>query len=1803
MPKGEEAGAKPVMKGEADEDSREPGDARAMQLLRKRSSAKAWLTRARNQLHVELQKNVEDLDTFVLGELLENLEKHLTKFDELQEEYEMELPPERLDEEVEQAANYRDSALEIRIRARKLLMKLSMKKDADDDVASIASSTRTPDVKLPKLVLPTFSGNVLQWQSWWDQFCAVIHNGMLPVITKFTYLKSLLEGEALEVIHGLSLTEAHYLLACDLLQKRYGRREKIIFQHVQDLLSLSSEGKTSTVQCLRKLQDRLLGHVRSLEVLEIGSEKYGILLTPIVLSCLPHDIRMEWARGCEGKEEDLDWLLDFLDKEIRLRETSQTYKIPGKNADPVKKNFRLEEKKPKVDTVKKPTVVPTATALSTSSTTCGLCKGNHAIIDCSRFKRETPEARISLIKALLLCFRCGSDKHRFANCDSGIRCSSCGSDHHFLLCRRGNFSTRDSYPPRDNRKKPWKGKKKETEPEKEREYSVTTQCLTTGENRQSTVVMQTLEVEVLGLEGKVRANVLFDGGSDRTYIARDLVKRIGPEFVRSELVSYCNFGGTKPNSEELRNIYSMELRGLGALQKSGSIAFATEVPNVCVPLHRSRVPDVILESLGHVKLTENYSQDKKIGVDILVGLDQYWKFVEPQIIPVQEGLVAQKTLFGWMISGSYGLADGNIQSTPRSGDQSQNKRRALKSTSLQLFCVGSVQDQQLERLWDMDIEAEIDRPLLAKFEETISLKEGRYEVALPWKGNAEQLQDNRELAESRLRSLSRKLELDPQLRENYNDALRSMEQDEVIEEVPPEQLKTKNRTFYMPHRPVVKESSSSTKVRPVFDASAKGRNGVSLNDCMETGPNLIPSLVDILVRFRRWPIALAADIQKAFLQISVKEEDRDVHRFLWEDKGVVRVMRFTRVPFGNRCSPFLLNATVKHHLKQVEPSTVVSELEENLYVDDWLTGAEEEQSATQMIFEADEIMQKASMNLTKWGSNSREVLDKSLFSLSDKCEHMCNVKVLGLGWDPNTDSFVFEGVNLGGGLIVTKRVVLSLIARLFDPLGFLGPFIIGLKCLFQQLWKLGLDWDQEVPPEYGQRVHQWIEGLLKLKTWKVPRGYLPGRWNGGDRVQLHAFGDASPDAYGTCVYLVVDKEDGSRSSSLILSKSRVAPLKQVTLPRMELLGALLTAQLIDLVRRALKLESSCCYCWSDSMVALGWIRDDPQRWKPFVANRVSKIQQLTAPSQWNHCPGELNPADLVTRGVSADELLASELWLNGPSLVDVPAEESEGISDFEEELCRAETTLVVKSEDPPLKVFDVERWSTLTKALRILAWIRRFMKNARSPLKEHGPLSLDELVQAKVWMIGVVQKEAYPEEFQALEKKEQVSRKSTIYKLSPYVGKDGLLRVRGRLQCADLTYEEKHPIIIPRGHLAVLIVRFQHILLKHAGVNAMLTSLRGEYWIVGARRVAKRVKKQCVACQRLDAVPLDAPVAPLPVSRVREARPFSVVGLDHAGPLYCADRKGKFYILLFTCAVVRAVHLELVDSLSLEDFLYGFRRFVARRGMPAVIWSDNARTFTAAAVKLPQMFGPLAPRWNYIVPRSPWWGGWWERLVRSVKSALKKTLKLQCLTRVELETTLHEIEACINSRPLTFVSDELEERIPLTPAHFLIGQSSFYESQKIEEETCGSSESLRNRLCVKKLILDEFWNMWSKEYLRHLPQLPNKGGHPVLEVGDLVLIKEDNVPRLMWPTGVVQELFPGRDGVVRSCRLKTGPSCVVRPIQRLYSLEVDNPSAKEEIDCLTADVKQTDEQSDSEVKPQVTTRSGRKIKPVVRLDL
>ncbi|XP_064653106.1 uncharacterized protein LOC135503461 [Lineus longissimus] len=967
-----------------------------------------------------------------LKEDMKEFEQFLRKVDNIQTEIECELDEKELAAEIDSHGAWRDAVKKSYRTAQELLEAHVHKKEplspsvgASTKVVKTVSSCQA---KLPKLELPRFSGVLTEWQAFYEKFVTIVHdNRDIPVVTKFAYLTSLLEGEAKSVVTGLSITKDNYSAAIELLRERFGNRDRLIFSHIQALLNVSLP--SPTVRGLWSLQDTIQTHVRNLESLGVNGGTYGLFLTPLILSRLPNDIRMEWARNGAGKESNLIGLLEFLKLEIQRRERAETFKDMNLSAQPsacASPSLSKQIVKQRV---------PTASAMFSSgensnsdSNNCVFCSKKHPSDKCWDVKKISLSERHKLIKDSGACFRCLLRGHLAKGCMA--RCRACKGRHNELMC---DPSRRAAQKNPSNSGQSGAADRNSMKPVTSH---VGVSCSTEG----VLTVPQVARVLVKGERGSAEATVMFDSGSDTSCVCSDFVEKIGPKWVTAKNMSFAAFGASSSSASKVHNVHSLDMQANDGVTRSLNVV---KVKAISPPMERPRVPNHLLKSLGHLNIADDYDTDKKVTVDILIGLDMYWKFVKQGFIQVTTGLVAQDTIFGWVLSGSYsnGLSETPSQSTAIVSHV---------SVSHNLLNLSDIPDATLSKFWDLESigmtdngESSLgtDMIIMKQFTETVEFKDDRYVVRLPWKEGAKpSLLNNRNLAEGRLQSLNCKLSKNPVLRGRYDEALVELETLGIVQEVPQTEIVPNDErpVFYLPHFPVIKESKLTTKIRPVFDASAKGANGVSLNDCIESGPNLLPGLLDILIRFRRWRVAMTSDITKAFLQIAVNKEDQDVHRFMWTKDGKDRVMKFLRVPFGNTASPFLLNATIRHHLSQYsdsETSTAVEELKENLYVDDWITGADYEDETCELFRNGQKILKEGSLSLAKCNSNN-EVIKYMFIHEFDSHSGTVSTKILGLKWLKTEDCFAFDGVDIPTQIVTTKRVVLSFIARLFDPFGF-----------------------------------------------------------------------------------------------------------------------------------------------------------------------------------------------------------------------------------------------------------------------------------------------------------------------------------------------------------------------------------------------------------------------------------------------------------------------------------------------------------------------------------------------------------------------------------------------------------------------------------------------------------------------------------------------------------------------------------------------------------------------------------------------
>ena len=544
----------------------------------------------------------------------DELVRRLQSLDEAQGRVEQHLEEAHFEAEVKEAADFRSKVSEALYFAEEVLEHIrATKVPLPDEGATEATSVGSKvNANLPKLELPVFSGLLTEWQPFWDQFIAIIDKSAeLPEVVKFTYLRSLLKGEAKSVISGLSLTAAHYETAKTSLEQRYGRKERLIFEHINALMNVAAPSKPS-VKELWSLKDELESHVHSLKALGVTGEKYGVILTPLILARLPVEIRLEWARN-EGHEDDLAFLLQFLKQEIERQERSQAYSAMMKQQAAVK---------PSQDSV---SVQGTATALQVV-VGCGICGKDHSTSQCFRLTRTAVRNRRPVVRNAKLCYACLESGHMVSSCSQG--CSKCGGAHHAVLCR----------PPKDAAENQVVASRPETD------AVVQARANVAAESAQ--VIMQVAKVKVPHSDAVV--NVCFDTGSDRTFVSTGALKFLRPQFVRSEHLSYSAFGLHDRSQLNTRNVYSIQLQGTDTIETIE----ACEVPVICAPLRRRSVQPELLETIG-IDCQLCNATDASIRVDILIGLDWYWRLVNPDSRLVGENLVLQSTKFGCLVSGSF----------------------------------------------------------------------------------------------------------------------------------------------------------------------------------------------------------------------------------------------------------------------------------------------------------------------------------------------------------------------------------------------------------------------------------------------------------------------------------------------------------------------------------------------------------------------------------------------------------------------------------------------------------------------------------------------------------------------------------------------------------------------------------------------------------------------------------------------------------------------------------------------------------------------------------------------------------------------------------------------------------------------------------------------------------------------------------------------------------------------------------------------------------------------------------------------
>lgn len=1618
----------------------------------------------------------------------------------------------------------------------------------------------------PNIEIPDFYGNYNQWMSFRDLYLESVHNNpTLSKAQKMQHLKTKLKGEAEKLVQHLGISAENYASCWEMLAHRYNNKRLLFTSYMNTLLNQSSI-QQPTAASIRKLHDIMMECLNGLKNIGLDTTNWDPVVVHLLVQKLDSVTYNEYIKEVKHPREfpDLGEFTKFLESKFmslealqgssqKLSSSSKPWKSekqPHKGSE--NRNNNYKNKTQGSSYFNKSQNSPKA--FFTTAKTCPICKTNHVLMNCEQFLAMNINKRNDAIRNLHICKNC-LFSHGEKQCKSRKTCKLCHKAHHTLMHE-------DETEPTSH--------KQATREEKPSSIPSTSYGVNNLTNEEREVLLTTVLLKVKTIDGNfINLRGLLDQGSQVSLLTENAAQRL--RLQRRKMSAVVSGVGTL--SGNCKGAMNLECQSIHSDYKFNFEALIMKKLISNLPTASFSINN--WDYLENLKLAD--PQFNLSGpIDLLLGADIYSELILNGVIRSDKRYpVAQQTKLGWILC-------GNVKT---------------------FNCLATLNDfENMARFWETE---EIPDKSSATTEEqhceehynatTTRLANGQYVVRMPMKPNFEEnLKNAKSQALAQFLQLERKMLKNKELSYEYK---RFMNEYIAMGHMKPVSGESRGQV-YLPHHGVLRAESTTTKLRVVFNASYKTKGDSSLNDQMYCGPNLQKDILTLLINWRTYRYVFTADVEKLYRFIWLNEKQQHLQTIIWRSSPnePLQDWQLGTVTYGTKSAPYLAMRTL-HKLAEDEKDTYPEAgnvLKNYFYMDDLVYGQDTIAASKTLVTKLIELLKKGGFNLRKWKTNEPTILEdlrddqKSRNTNIDfSPEETTNSKMLGMRWNQDDDSFTYQW-DLPIKTKLTKRVLLSEISKLYDPLGLLSPLTIKTKLLFQKIWISKINWDERLSKDLATEWETIRKDIPLLNKLSIPR-WLQCQENS---LEIHGFCDASEKAYACVIYSRVKNQAGEYKTTLITAKTKVAPISnKITVPRMELCGAVLLAKLLEKVQNTLYTKNLHIRCWSDSKVVLAWLQGDINRWDKYVANRVKQINSIISANCWEYVKSEENPADCATRGLTPLQLLDFKLWWNGPEWLktNMPTIHQDNrltystITELREINCCAVTYKKCEIIDTLLN-----KYSNYQRVIRVLGWILR-LSNIRKQKRELNStinltdsgnkkevvcLTTHDIMGATELVIKNVQKENYGVEMECLKKNRPISTKSNLLKLTPFLDDSGILRVKGRLGYSTLSPEAKHPIILPaKGRLTELIIQEAHRDTLHGGARLTLAHLRQKFWVIGGNRTVKKELRQCIRCHRFIPNRNVQLMADLPKERVTPSRPFTNTGVDYTGHVDVKINKGrgvttcKAYIAIFICMVTKAVHLELVSDLTTKTFLAAFKRMCARRGTPRHVFSDNGTNFVGAAKLLQQEFekhntfktseftdemSHLQIEWHFNAPLWPTAGGLWEAAVKAMKYHLHRVLGEQKLTFEQFTTLLNQIEACLNSRPLCPLTEDVEDLEYLTPGHFLIGGPLLSLPQ---EEQDFAEHDLRNRWKLVEQMNVHIWKRWSNEYLHQL-QTRSKWQHPKenLKLGSLVLVKDEHLPPGRWALGRVQELHPGADGRVRVVTLKTGKGSLKRPITKLSPL-------------------------------------------------
>ena len=1462
---------------------------------------------------------------------------------------------------------------------------------------------------LPKVELMKFSGDPLEYAEFVTNFKDNIESQVSDESQRLTRLLAQCVGKAREAIRScvnLPVCE-RYVEAWRTLHQNFGQPHMVADAHVRRLkeIQIRRADASSLMEFARKLEDarRVLTSMGYSYSSRLDNEETIVML----MRKLPDEsLKRKWADKAgdliklKGRAEYADFV-QFVEKTAdrinnrygqELRVTSSTTERDKR--DPKKERSDQRYKVTTLAVQSDPSQRPPVTTRK-----CQQCSGPHGVWRCWKFKSSSLKDRLKIVKQHGLCRACLEEGHCAKSCTKGFKCriSGCGKDHHYLIHSEdvGGDHAKNSGNPTPKSAERNAQAREATSESRER-------TRTTSQSTPPTVCPNAIAVEptdtvtVSAIEGSrprvcfkvvpVKVNApqsdkqiityaFFDSGSDATLCMESLVEELEIKPKRQ-----ARFTMSTVNSQERKCGYEIDLK-IESLVGDAHFSLENVLTTNRLPVMPKHVAtNEEIKKWPHLKDLTLREIDRR-RVTILIGSDR------PDIIEKEldrrEGRkgepFAVKTPFGWTVYGP--IAESAESQVNVSLTSTEHEKLNLQLERMYNDEFGNTTDDADE---GMSVEDHRAKDIMDK---SAILINGHYQLRLPFRQDRPILPDSRPAAEKRLEWLKKRMQKDEAFKEKYAQVMEKYRTEGSSREVQEEELRNLRPVWYLSHH-AVWHPRKPDEPRVVFDCAAKS-GGTSLNEQLLQGPENTSPLIEVILRFRVNDVAVAADIKRMFHQVKVAPEDRGALCYLWWPNGDVtkepKVHQMLVHIFGATSSPsiagYALRRTAKDNEDDFAPETIDA-VYKDFYVDDLLKSFADVEQATHVSKQLQTLLARGGFKLTKWMSNHRQVLSEfpaeerapAIKDLDVTSESLPVDRALGIHWDVEQDTFNL--VTSSKKHPENRKGVLSSVATFYDPLGFASPLLLPGREINQELCRRKYDWDENLPPDVLASWVEWKEGLASLRGLSIPRCFEPKNFGTVVRTELHHFADASQEhGYGTVSYLRLINERGQIHCSFVMGKSRVRPLKStMTVPKLELTAATLLVRMNKLIVRALqgRLQIDSVSYWTDSIIVLRYIFNEVRRFITFIANRVAVIRQESGPDQWKHVRSELNPADYASRGIKATEAGKLLIWRQGPEFLwkeeeewpPQPSEMSATLSDTDEGVKKEKVTVGATTLQMDFWNSLFLKYSTWNRLRRMVAWLIRAVRKLievwprqakRDYIESLQPsqetLSVADVEAAERRIARFVQKESFLDT-QAGEECLSKEVKERFIRLKPIL-EDGVIRVGGRLDRSHLSYDAKHPIILPGKHpVTELIIRHYHHRNGHVGTNQVLAEIRQRFWIVSGISSVKRVLHKCHECRRQSAKMGEQITAPLPEVRSSSdgqelVYPFAAVGLDYFGPLYVKvgpntrskrdPSLNKRYGCIFTCLRYRAVHIEVAQDLSTDSFINAVIRFVSRRGPPRII--------------------------------------------------------------------------------------------------------------------------------------------------------------------------------------------------------------------------------------------------------------------------